>query len=116
MKLPKGSKRIGWLTICGNKVPVIRVPTIVNSDGDETLLGLSNFEQNCIFIRAGQTESQERDTVVHEGIHMLLHLSGAINHLAGHVKQKDLAACEETLVRILTPNVVAMLGKAPVLK
>jgi hypothetical protein len=115
MKLPKGSKRIGWLTICGNKVPVIRVPELLTAEGG-TALGLSDFERNAIFIRAGQTETQEKDTLIHEGIHMLLNLSGAVNHLAGYVKAKDLAACEETLVRILTPNVVAMLGKATVLK
>lgn len=110
MKLPKGSKRIGLLTICGNKVPVIRVPNLTTSEGG-VALGLSDFERNTIFIREGQTETQETDTLIHEGIHMLLNLSGAINHLAGYVKAKDLTACEETLVRILTPNVVAMLGK-----
>jgi hypothetical protein len=110
MKLPKGSKRIAVLTICGNKVPVVRVPGLTTPEGG-VALGLSDFERNTIFIREGQTETQEMDTLIHEAIHMLLNLSGAINHLAGYVKAKDMTACEETLVRILTPNVVAMLGK-----
>jgi len=99
-------------TVCGVKVPVVRVdqdsPALRDDDGSR-LEGTFDDKTNTIFLRRGMTRSAERDTINHELLHALLILSGARNFLTGGSREPDRAHDnEETLVRILTPHLAAI--------
>lgn len=107
--IPKGAKKIRTVTICGVKVPVYRVTAgLVPDMGDD--FGRSDFQRMCIFILAGQHETQERDTLVHECVHMFLVQSGIRSMLEAHHGKRDgFEEFEESIVRVATPHLVGYL-------
>ncbi len=115
-ELPKGVEVLETETICGVKVLVIRataeqIPELAG-DGDGTPLdGWFDPIRTCIFVREGQSETQEADTRVHEKVHAFWYLSGAsaVMKLAlGKRKSKRWHEIEETLCRTMTPHLVGM--------
>lgn len=112
-RFPVGVKLLRVLTICGVRVPVIRatveqIPDLDEADG-ETNDGFFCGSRTCIFIRAGQSRTQERDSINHEVGHAFVKLSGIAHLLAGVTTwPKGYDDFEETLVRIAAPH----LGRA----
>lgn len=111
-RLPKGAKRAGTVKICGSKIQIIKVREL-SQDG-RPCLGLTDHEHSLIFIREGQSEAQALDTLVHECLHALLHLSGASNMLANLTKTEDFSEAEEALIRVVTPHVISLMGELKV--
>ena len=106
--IPKGAKRLRVVAMCGVKVPIYRVePGMVADMGDD--FGQCDFNRLCIFIRSGQHPTQERDTIMHECLHMFLHQSGIRSMLEAACKPADFTAFEESLVRVATPHLVGYL-------
>lgn len=106
--IPKGAKKIRTITIGPTKVPVYRVsPGMVPDMGDD--LGQCDHDRLCIFVRTGQSPAQEKDTIVHECVHMFLLVTGLRHLLEGNSKAADFVAFEETFVRIATPHLVGYL-------
>ena len=106
--IPKGAKKIRTVTNCAVRVPIYRVsPGTISDMGDEW--GRADFQRMCIFIRADQHPTQERDTIVHECIHMFLVQSGLRSMLeAHHGKREGFEEFEESLVRVATPHLVGL--------
>jgi hypothetical protein len=115
-RLPRGVKKLRVLTICGVRVPVIRatpeqVPELLEDGSLKD--GIFCHERCCIFVREGQSKTQERDTIVHEVAHAFLHLSGIGHQLQfflGPKAAKNFEAMEEMLVRGATPHLVGLLA------
>lgn len=113
--IPRGVKLVRTLTICSVRVQVYRatveqLPDLKGADGwfDET--------RCVIWLKAGQTPTQERDALFHEACHAFLYLSGlttTLKMMLGPVRAKrwdetdDDVGLEETLVRQATPHLVA---------
>lgn len=112
-RLPYGVKHIRTLTICGVRVPVIeatvgQLPDLDETDGT-TNDGFFCGARTCIFIRAGQSPTQRRDSINHEVGHAFVKLSGLSQLLAAVTTwPKGYEDFEETIVRIAAPH----LGKA----
>lgn len=106
--IPKGAKKIRTITIGPARVPVYRVsPGMVSDMGDD--LGQCDHDRLCIFVRTGQSPAQEKDTIVHECVHMFLLVTGLRHLLEGNSKAADFVAFEETFVRVATPHLVGYL-------
>ena len=106
--IPKGAKRLRTITICGARIPVYRVePGMLAEMGED--FGQCDFNRLCIFVRSGQHPTQERDTIMHECVHMFLHQSGLRQLLESACKTGDFVAFEETIVRVATPHLVGYL-------
>jgi hypothetical protein len=110
----RGVRHVRTLTICGVRVPIVRatpeqVPELLE-DG-RVLDGYFCFERLIIVIRAGQSKTQERDSIVHETVHGFLYLSGARHQLkfALGPKFKGFEDFEELIVRNMTPHLVGLL-------
>jgi Zn-dependent peptidase ImmA (M78 family) len=108
-RLPKGAKRSGTIKICGSKIQIIKLKEL-SQDG-RPCLGLTDHEHSIIFIREGQSEAQALDTLVHECLHALLHLSGASNMLSNLTKTEDFTEAEEALIRVVTPHIVSLMSE-----
>lgn len=106
--LPKGARKIRTVPIGPYRVPVYRVtPGMVPDMGDD--LGQCDHEHIRIYVRTGQSEAQEKDTIMHECVHMFLLVTGLRHMLEASVKVPDFAAFEETFVRVATPHLVGYL-------
>ncbi len=112
-KFACGVKLITTLVVCGVRVPVIeatveQVPDLDEADG-QTNDGFFCGRTNVIYIRAGQSPTQRRDSINHEVGHAFVRLSGLSQLLAAVTAwPKGYDDFEETLVRIAAPH----LGKA----
>ena len=111
-KLPYGVKKLRTLTIASMRIPVVRGTVEQFPELQEPGRLLDAFfcpERMIIVVRAGQAPTQERDSIVHEGVHAFIHVTG-IGHLLKRRFKKEKAAdrFEEELVRVATPHIVAM--------
>ncbi len=108
-ELPRGVKLLRVLTICAVRVPIVRatleqMPELAEAEG---LINDGFFcgERTCIFIRSGQSRTQERDSINHEVGHAFVKLSGLAAVLAAVTTwPKGYEDLEETLVRIAAPH------------
>lgn len=114
-----GVKHVRTLTVCGVRVPVIRgtveqIPELRDADG-AMLDAYFCLERLAIFVRAGQSPTHERDTIVHEAVHAFLYLSGLTHRLKGFFRKFEAyERFEEEIVRQITPHIVALdLGGKP---
>ncbi len=108
---------IRTLTLCNVAFPIYRVraeddPELV--DAGELLDGYVDFPGARIVIRAGQSPTQERDSIQHEAIHAWLHCSGIGAFLRRSLKQglgrgESFVEFEELLVQLATPHLVGIL-------
>lgn len=106
--IPKGAKKIRTVTIGPAKVPVYRVsPGMVPDMGDD--FGQCDHDRLCIFVRTGQSPAQEKDTILHECIHMFLVVTGLRNMLEDNTRAPDFVRFEETFVRVATSHLVGMI-------
>lgn len=114
-RIPKGVRLIATIPIAGVDVEVYRASTeqvVKLADGVD---GVFEPSTTAIFVRTGQTASQEQDTIVHECVHAFIYLTGLGNTLRLILGPKRSASwdgddgIEETLVRQITPHVVALL-------
>jgi hypothetical protein len=110
-----GVKRIGVHTICGVRVPIYRATV----DQFPELSGCDGYwdpVRSIIWVRQGQSETQERDALVHELAHAFLTLSGLSTTLKVFLGPERSQywdgddGVEEALVRQATPHLVALLG------
>ncbi len=112
-KLPYGVKHLRTVPICGVRVPVIeatieQIPDLAEADGS-TNDGFFCGSRTCIFILAGQSPTQRRDSINHEVGHAFVKLSGLAQLLAAVTTwPKGYDDLEETIVRIAAPH----LGKS----
>jgi hypothetical protein len=112
MTAPKALTLLHTLAVGNVQFPVYRatpdeVPELL--DGGAVLDGYVDFERCCIYVREGQSETQERDTIMHEAVHAFLSVTGLKHLLKGAVKKKiDFEEFEELFVRIATPHLVAV--------
>lgn len=100
------------MIVCGVRVPVVRATAdqIPDLAEDGRLLdGYFCSTQSVIFIRDGQSHTQERDTIVHEVAHAFLYLSGLGHRLEEVVGPALFERFEEGLVRMATPHLVAFI-------
>ncbi len=112
-KPPPDPKRIGVCTICNVRTPIYRASVVQVSqlDGCD---GWFDHVNTIIWIREGQSETQERDTIVHEKVHAFLYLSGlaaTLKLLLGPKRAKHWDGdngIEEALVRQATPHLVPL--------
>jgi Zn-dependent peptidase ImmA (M78 family) len=95
------------MRICNVLVPIVRatseqMPELTNEGEDD---GFFCPSRTLIVIRAGQSETQERDTIAHEIGHAFLYLSG-LQHLLKAITNwpKGYDDLEECLVRIAAPH------------
>lgn len=108
-RLPAGVKHLRTVTICNVRVPIIeatieQIPELAEADGS-TNDGFFCGARTCIFILAGQSATQRRDSVNHEVGHAFVKLSGLAQLLAAVTTwPKGYDDFEETLVRIAAPH------------
>jgi hypothetical protein len=77
----------------------------VSAAGGDVLLGQTDTKQLTIVVDPTQAESQVVDTVVHELMHAMFDLVGAVDVASGDV--------EESLIRRLAPVWVDVLRRNP---
>jgi hypothetical protein len=106
-KLPKGVVHLRTIRICNVLVPIVRatVEQMPELESEGTDDGFFCPSRTLIVIRAGQSETQERDSIAHEVGHAFIYLSG-IGHILKGVTAwpKGYDDLEEVLVRVAAPH------------
>lgn len=108
-------RRLRTRSICGVKVRILvgsiaEVPALAGASPEEPLDGYFDCACTTIFVREGQSPSQEANTVMHEQVHAFLYLSG-LGHLlasATDLKGQAYEDFEEVLVQLATPHLVGL--------
>ncbi len=104
---------MGVDVICGIRVPVVRATAeqateLTDADGDPND-GFYCGKTATIFLRKGNSPTQERDTLNHERCHAFLALSGLQNLLTATVQwPQGYDDFEELVVRIAAPHLCTM--------
>lgn len=116
-KLPRGVKHLTTIVICSVRVPVVeatteQAPCLAGNDG------AFDYTKLVIYVAPEQSSTHLRDTVVHEVAHAFIYLSGLGHTLKTMLQPKYVKhwdgddGTEETLVRMVTPHCVALIGQA----
>lgn len=97
---------IGRLNICGMPYTVAVATAEEQPILDENE-GWTEFKKGQILLRDGASLSRMRDTLVHEIAHAFLEATGVGAYLQSQVD--DWEQVEETLVRLIAPNLVRLI-------
>ena len=103
------------ITICGVSIPV-RVGTAKDYPDLGESYGVYDVHKGVIWLNANVPEHTAPFWLVHEVLHVMLHLSGALEatSVIFGVSRDDrrMEEWEEALIRVLTPHVLETFGEA----
>jgi hypothetical protein len=108
-RYPKGTSLAGQIVLCGHTIDILLVDDL--RDGEVECNGLYDTLTATISIDSALSENLLRTVLVHEILHAMLDLSGAMHELCSDLAPNvDGDRVEERLVRTLTPHIVAILN------
>jgi len=106
-------KRFGFIKVCGSKIPI----QVGSSEDHKELVGcygLYDANTCTIWIHVDTPKTLIIQTLVHEVLHAMLNLSGAIYSTAAAFgldrDDSRIEAWEESFVRLLTPHITETFG------